>query len=236
MRISVGGNYITRNNLFTVHIVHKIEGNAVCGRPYTGVMTSLETGGKTYGTFSEDGVFSAYEPGMTLIDPEDGFFASRLSYHINCELEKYDKFSEDTNQVIRKIAKTLYDAKLTQQEAFQVVDALSKVLKFKPLTSITDNVDQWYNAGKGKFVHKRAQNVFKKDGIAWQNDYYVFVDLNDNPVEKDSIYSCKQITFPHTVRHDNILLSEVEKVPQWFEVDWLLSNKDLRELFKSGEE
>jgi len=79
-----------------------------------------------------------------------------------------------------------------------VINAFSRLAKFKPLSPLTGEDDEWNNIGD-HFQNKRYSAVFKdnKDGTAYNIEGKVFTD------DGEIWYTCKDsrvnITFPYTV-------------------------------------
>lgn len=78
-----------------------------------------------------------------------------------------------------------------------VINAFSRLAKFKPLAPLTGEDDEWNNVGD-HFQNKRYPAVFKdKDGTAYNIEGKVFTD------DGEVWYMCKDskvnITFPYTV-------------------------------------
>lgn len=48
--------------------------------------------------------------------------------------------------------------------AEMTLDVFDKVARFKPLTPITSNPDEWMEVGEGMWQSRRSPSVFSKDG------------------------------------------------------------------------
>lgn len=82
--------------------------------------------------------------------------------------------------------------------AAYVVNAFSRLARFKPLSPLTGEDDEWKDTGHGFLQNKRYSAVFKdKDGTAYNSEGRVFSD------DGETWYTCKDsrvnITFPYTV-------------------------------------
>lgn len=83
--------------------------------------------------------------------------------------------------------------------ASYVINAFSRLAKFKPLSPLTGEDDEWNEVGTGVFQNKRYSAVFKdgKDGIAYNIEGKVFTD------DGESWYTCMDsrvnVTFPYVV-------------------------------------
>lgn len=79
-----------------------------------------------------------------------------------------------------------------------VINAFSRLAKFKPLSPLTGEDDEWNDTGHGILQNKRYSSVFKdRDGTAYDIDGKVFSD--DGKVW----YTCRDsrvnVTFPYSV-------------------------------------
>ena len=74
------------------------------------------------------------------------------------------------NEHILNIVKTFSKEKHTEFTAEYTLDCIERLLRFKPLTPLTGEKDEWTEVGEGVYQNKRCYNVFKeKDGIAHIN-------------------------------------------------------------------
>lgn len=79
-----------------------------------------------------------------------------------------------------------------------VINAFSRLAKFKPLSPLTGEDDEWNELRDGSFQNKRYSAVFKdKDGIAYNIEGKVFTD--DGEVWYTSRDSRVNVTFPYVV-------------------------------------
>lgn len=80
-----------------------------------------------------------------------------------------------------------------------VINAFSRLAKFKPLSPLTGEDDEWNEVGPNIFQNKRYSAVFKngKDGTAYNIKGTVFTD------DGESWYTCRDsrvnVTFPYVV-------------------------------------
>ena len=83
--------------------------------------------------------------------------------------------------------------------ASYVINAFSRLAKFKPLSPLTGEDDEWMEVSTGVFQNKRYSAVFKhgKDGIAYNIDGKVFTD--DGEIWYTSGDSRVNVTFPYVV-------------------------------------
>ena len=80
-----------------------------------------------------------------------------------------------------------------------VINVFSRLAKFKPLSPLTGEDDEWNDVGDGHLQNKRYHAVFKdKEGIAYNIEWKVFT--NDNG---ETWYTCRDsrvnVTFPYVV-------------------------------------
>ena len=79
-----------------------------------------------------------------------------------------------------------------------VINAFSRLVRFKPLSPLTGEDDEWNELRDGSFQNKRYSAVFKdKDGTAYNVEGKVFTD------DGELWYTCKDsrvnVTFPYVV-------------------------------------
>lgn len=84
-----------------------------------------------------------------------------------------------------------------------VLHVFNQLARFRPLTPLTGNDDEWMEVGPGVFQNKRCSHVFKEDGKAYDIQGYVFEDENGNRyTNKDS---SKEIKFPWNFEEPEIV-------------------------------
>lgn len=97
--------------------------------------------------------------------------------------------------------------------ASYALSCLEKLLKFKPLSPLTGEDDEWFEYMYGVYQNKRCSTVFKqgKDGEAYDIDGKVFWEwyTDEETGEKTKSYytnsECRTpVTFPYTVPEESI--------------------------------
>ena len=81
--------------------------------------------------------------------------------------------------------------------ATYVINAFNRLARFKPLSPLTGEDDEWIELRNGLFQNKRYFAVFKEDGTAYNDEGRVFTD------DGEIWYTCKDsrvnVTFPYAV-------------------------------------
>ena len=82
--------------------------------------------------------------------------------------------------------------------AAYTINTFNRLARFKPLSPLTGEDDEWNDIGDGRFQNKRYSAVFKdKDGTAYNIEGKVFTD------DGEIWYTCKDsrvnVTFPYVV-------------------------------------
>jgi hypothetical protein len=94
--------------------------------------------------------------------------------------------------------------------ASYAISILEKILRFEPLTPLTGEDSEWVEVMKGVYQNNRCSRVFKKDGVAQDNEAVVFYDIirDDNGKEFKSYFtnwkSQKDVTFPYTPKREYV--------------------------------
>ena len=82
--------------------------------------------------------------------------------------------------------------------ASYVINTFNRLARFKPLSPLTGEDDEWNEVGDGHYQNKRYSAVFKdKDGIAYNIEGKVFTD--DGDIWYTSGDSRVNVTFPYVV-------------------------------------
>ena len=93
------------------------------------------------------------------VDSEPDAMQSRMERHL---LKMIDIFSEEGHSGF---------------SANYAMSCLERLLRFKPLTPLTGEADEWNNVGDDTYQNKRCYSVFKKgDGKAYFLDGKIFSD------------------------------------------------------------
>ena len=79
------------------------------------------------------------------------------------------------------------------------INLFTKLASFEIITPLTGVDEEWNGTGDGLLQNKRASNVFKENGVAYQYDAIIFKEKNGSCYT--SYKSRKEITFPYTPSH-----------------------------------
>lgn len=137
---------------------------------------------------------------------------SNLINYAEKELDRIGMTDEDEyNGMMRKhllhMVKEFSDEGHSGFSASYAIDCLKRLLKFKPLTPLTGEDDEWVDHGH-TFQNKRCSSIFKetKDGQAYDIDGKVFWEWYIDPEtgeQRKSYYTNKEcrtvVFFPYDV-------------------------------------
>ena len=105
--------------------------------------------------------------------------------------------------------------------ASYALSVLELLLRFKPISPLTGENDEWNEAGSGSFQNKRCSSVFKKsDGTCHDIDAIIVSD-NGGITWFSSGRFRKEITFPYAVPlyPEKVYIEYTEDVPPGFTGD-----------------
>lgn len=98
---------------------------------------------------------------------------------------------------------------------------LERLLRFKPLSPLTGEEDEWYDTGHGRMQNKRCSSVFKNsDGTVHDIDSIIVSD-NGGITWFSSGRLRKDVTFPYSVpaHPEKVYIEYTEAVPPGFTGD-----------------
>lgn len=94
-----------------------------------------------------------------------------LVEYVKAELERVgDMYDGMVNKAVIDIAEKFSEQGHSGGSAMLVVQILEKVLRFRPLTPLTGEDDEWMEVEDGLFQNKRCPSVFKDAERAWDID------------------------------------------------------------------
>lgn len=105
--------------------------------------------------------------------------------------------------------------------ASYALSVLERLLRFKPLTPLTGEKDEWNDTGRGSLQNKRCSSVFKKsDGTCHDVDGIIVSD-NGGITWFTSGRFRKEVTFPYAVptHPEKVYIEYTEDVPPGFTGD-----------------
>jgi hypothetical protein len=125
------------------------------------------------------------------------------------ELELAGYYDEDSDyagmlpDAVLEIVEVFANQNHSGMSAAIVLSLLDKLLRFKPLTPLTGEDDEWNEVGNGVYQNKRCSSVFKENGKAYFLDALIFIDENGlsftgtvNDKNWDVVKSNQDIVFP----------------------------------------
>lgn len=101
------------------------------------------------------------------------------------------------------------------------LSVLERLLRFKPITPLTGEEDEWIHTGYGTFQNKRCYSVFKhSDGTCYDTDGIIVSD-NGGITWFTSGRFRKEVTFPYVVptHPEKVYIEYTEDVPPGFTGD-----------------
>lgn len=105
--------------------------------------------------------------------------------------------------------------------ASYALSVLERLLRFKPISPLTGEDDEWYEAGSGSLQNKRCSSVFKRpDGTCHDIDAIIVSD-NGGITWFSSGRFRKEVTFPYEVplHPEKVYIEYTEDVPLGFTGD-----------------
>lgn len=118
------------------------------------------------------------------------------------ELEKAGFFSKDQlyggmlGNAVMELMRVFAAQGHSGMSAAVTIRAFSRVAKFKPLTPLTGEDDEWNKVGDGEFQNRRCSHVFKNETGAYDSQGRVFREPNGTCWTRRE--SRVPITFPYT--------------------------------------
>lgn len=123
-------------------------------------------------------------------------YAKRELARIPCD---EDGMQEHMNANILEIIEVFGKQGHSGFSAGYALSILERLLRFKPLTPLTGEEDEWNDIGHGIFQNNRHSSVFKNpDGTCHDNDAVIVSD-NGGITWFTSGRFRKEVTFPYTV-------------------------------------
>lgn len=149
---------------------------------------------------------------------------SLLTY-AEAELNKIPKDEDGIqsliNEDILNIIKIFSEQGHSGFSANYAISVLERLLRFKPLSPLTGEDDEWNDTGYGSFQNKRCSSVFKnKDGRCYDIDATSVSD-NGGITWYHSKRFDKEVTFPYVapLHPEKIYIEYTEDVPPGFTSD-----------------
>ena len=117
-----------------------------------------------------------------------------------------DEMNKMMHDHIIKMVQTFADEGHSGMSAGYALSILKKLLAYEPLTPLTGEDDEWFEAADGVFQNKRCSRVFKQadrfDGQAYDLNGRVFVEPDGSAyTSRDSLVP---ITFPYTPKTEYV--------------------------------
>lgn len=141
------------------------------------------------------------------------------------ELDRIGKDEEGMqhlmNRNILEIIEKFSEQGYTVFSAEYAINVLERLLRFKPLTPLTGEDDEWYEVYNGSKQNKRYSSVFmNEDGTAYDIDGIIVSD-NGGITWFSSGRFRKNITFPYTVptHPEKVYIEYTEDIPPGFTGD-----------------
>jgi len=124
------------------------------------------------------------------------------------ELERAGLFSEEdfykgmTGKAVLELCEIFEKQGHSGMSAAVVGSLFNTLRRWEPITLLTGEDDEWNEIGEDLFQNKRCLSVFKKNGEAYQSDYYIFVDKTG--ARYTTSRSRRAITFPYSPKHEYV--------------------------------
>lgn len=136
---------------------------------------------------------------------------------VNCGDEEALNMQKMMNDDILKVIQTFCEAGHTGFTANYALSIIDRLLRFKPISALTGEDDEWedvseYQEGRTLYQNKRCPSVFKDDKHAYFVEAKIFSDDNG-----ETWYTCKDSTidieFPFNVPlyPENVIRSKEEQ-------------------------
>ena len=132
-----------------------------------------------------------------------------------------DGLQEMANSAILEIVEKFTEQGHSFFSFHYVLSILDRILRFKPITPLTGEDDEWVEVWSGVYQNKRCSSVFKdEDGVAHDNDAVIVSD-NGGITWFHSKRFRKNITFPYTppIHPEKVYIEYTEDVPPGFTGD-----------------
>lgn len=149
---------------------------------------------------------------------------SLLTY-AEAELNRIQKDEDGMQSLINKdildIIKIFSEQGHSGSSAHYAISVLERLLRFKPLSPLTGEDDEWNDTGHGSFQNKRCYSVFKnKDGRCYDIDATAVSDNGGITWYRSKRFE-KEVTFPYAVplHPEKIYIEYTEDVPPGFTSD-----------------
>jgi hypothetical protein len=133
---------------------------------------------------------------------------SELLKHAERELKAAGFFDKDSDyngelgKNIMELIKVFSDQGHSGFSAGIVSGLFDKLSRFKPLSPLTGNDDEWVEVSDGVFQNRRASHVFKENGQAYDINGQVFVEPNGAAYTGPR--SRVGVTFPYTPKTEYV--------------------------------
>lgn len=132
-----------------------------------------------------------------------------------------DGMQEAINKDILEIVKVFSEQGHSGFSAGYALNILERLLRFKPITPLTGEDDEWNEIIKGVWQNKRCSSIFKhEDGTCTDNESIIVSD-NGGITWFTSKRFRKNITFPYlpSIKPERVYIEYTEDVPPGFTGD-----------------
>lgn len=132
-----------------------------------------------------------------------------------------DGMQDLMDEYILEIIKTFGEQGHSGFSANYAISVLERLLRFKPLTPLTGEDDEWKDTGHGTWQNKRCSSVFKEsDGTCHDIDGIIVSD-NGGITWFGSGRFKKEVIFPYTapIHPEKVYIEYTEDVPPGFTGD-----------------
>ncbi len=148
-----------------------------------------------------------------------------ITEYAKSELERLGKDDEGMQELINKDILEIVERFASQGHsgflASYALSVLERLLRFKPLTALTGEEEEWNDLEWGAWQNKRCSSVFKhEDGTVRDVDGIVVSDNGGITWFTGKDFQ-KLITFPYTppVKPERVYIEYTEEVPPGFTSD-----------------
>lgn len=148
-----------------------------------------------------------------------------ITEYAKSELERLGKDKEGMQELINKDILEIVERFASQGHsgfsASYALSVLERLLRFKPLTALTGEEEEWNDLKWGAWQNKRCNSVFKhEDGTVTDVDGVVVSDNGGITWFTRKDFQ-KQITFPYTppIEPERVYIEYTEEVPPGFTSD-----------------
>lgn len=119
------------------------------------------------------------------------------------ELNLYFKEDDDYSRMVKsdvlEVLRVLCNQGHTGLSASIVMGFIKRLWKWKPLTPLTGEDDEWNEVAEGVMQNKRCSAVFKRENGAYYLDGRCFTEPPSNDITFTTKESSIPVTFPFTV-------------------------------------